>query len=135
METPPYGTVTENPGSLTISPEANGPKFEVKIHAAKSRGISNMQIFCFDWMLPRLCAARRIGPGFLAHDSHLFDGVDERQVAKALQLGAEIAGKIDWQYIVTLNSDALPSSFTLDEAIVPTRLTDATEDGGLFGVR
>ena len=47
-----------------------------------------MQIFCFDMMLMKLCAERGIGPGFLIHDSHLFDGVNERQVAKDIQIGA-----------------------------------------------
>src|SRR5258705_9960023 len=45
--------------------------------------------FCFDLMLTEMNIRRGRGPGFLIHDSHLFDGVDERQVAKALQLGAE----------------------------------------------
>lgn len=125
----------ESPGSLTIRPESNGPKFDVKIHAAKSKGISNMQIFCFDMMIARLCAERKIGPGFLIHDSHLFDGVDERQIAKALVIGADTAKRIGWQYIVTLNSDAVPSEFDPRPYIVQPRLTDATETGGLFGVR
>ncbi|MFN0054288.1 MAG: ABC-three component system protein [Planctomycetales bacterium] len=125
----------ESPGSLTISPESNGPKFDVKIHAAKSKGISNMQIFCFDMMIARLCAERMIGPGFLVHDSHLFDGVDERQISKALVIGAEIARQIGWQYIVTMNSDAVPPEFDPTPNIVQPRLTDATESGGLFGVR
>jgi hypothetical protein len=29
----------------------------------------------------------------------------------------------------------LPKNFDLEQYIVPTRLTDATEDGGLFGIR
>ncbi len=124
----------ENPGSLTISAEESGPKFEVRIHGEKSKGINNMQIFCFDWMLAQLCAARKIGPGFLVHDSHLFDGSDERQVSKALQLGAETAKKINWQYIVTMNSDVLPREFAKDKAIVTPRLLDS-DDGGLFGMR
>ena len=125
----------ESPGFFTISPEENGPRFDVKIHAAKSKGINSMQIFCFDLMLLKLLAERQAGPGFLIHDSHLFDGVDERQVAKALELGAKTVEKHGWQYIVTLNSDALPSGFSRREAVIPTRLTDATEDGGLLGVR
>jgi len=87
----------------------------------------------------RFYAERGIGPGFLFHDSHLFDGVDERQVAKALQLGGEMANQLGFQYIVTMNEDAVPSElptdFDLRQYIVPTRLTDATEDGGLFGIR
>lgn len=125
----------ESPGSLTISPESNGPKFDVNIHAAKSKGISNMQIFCFDLMIARLCAERGVGPGFLVHDSHLFDGVDERQIAKALIIGADTAKRIGWQYIVTMNSDAVPPGFDPTPYIIQPRLTDATETGGLFGVR
>ncbi len=43
-----------------------------------------MQIFSFDMMLIVLCQKRGIGPGYLIHDSHLFDGMDTRQIAKAL---------------------------------------------------
>lgn len=129
----------EAAGSLRISESSNGPKFDVVIHGASSRGISNMQIFCFDMMLMRLCAERGIGPRFLVHDSHLFDGVDERQVGKALQVGAQMAGELGFQYIVTMNSDVvptdLPKDFDLGSYILPVRLTDATEEGGLFGLR
>ncbi len=129
----------EEAGNLTIDASTNGPQFEVTIRGDKSKGISNMQIFCFDMMLMQLCAEKHIGPGFLVHDSHLFDGVDERQVAKALQLGESAARDLNFQYIVTMNSDAvpreLPDGFDLNEYILPVRLTDATEEGGLFGVR
>jgi uncharacterized protein YydD (DUF2326 family) len=129
----------EDAGSLTITPTQNGPEVDIQIHGAKSKGIQNMQIFCFDMMLTRLCAERGRGPGFLIHDSHLFDGVDERQVAKALQIGAKLSDELGFQYIVTLNSDAvpreLPPGFSLRQHLLPVRLTDATEDGGLFGMR
>ena len=127
-------------GSLTISETANGPKFEVHIDSERSAGIKNMQIFCFDLMLTELCVRRGMSPGFLIHDSHLFEGVDERQVAKALQLGAERAESTGFQYIVTLNSDAVPregfsAGFDIRQYFLETRLTDATETGGLFGIR
>ena len=129
----------EEAGSLTIDASPNGPQFNVTIHGQKSKGISNMQIFCFDMMLMRLWAERGMGPGFLVHDSHIFDGVDERQVAKALQIGERTARDLNFQYIVTMNSDAVPHDFPDDfnirEYTLPIRLTDATEDGGLFGVR
>lgn len=129
----------EEAGSLTIDATKNGPQFEVRIHGEKSKGISSMQVFCFDMSIMRICSERGIGPGFLIHDSHLFDGVDERQVGKALQLGAMTAKNYGFQYIVTLNSDAaprdLPRDFSLDDFVLPVRLTDATEDGGLFGIR
>jgi uncharacterized protein YydD (DUF2326 family) len=133
------GALYEKAGSLTIDASLNGPQFEVTIHGQKSKGISNMQIFCFDMMLMRLWAERGMGPGFLVHDSHIFDGVDERQVAKALQIGERTARDLNFQYIVTMNSDAVPherpDNFDLSEYVSPVRLTDATEDGGLFGIR
>jgi uncharacterized protein YydD (DUF2326 family) len=130
----------EKAGSLTISATPNGPTVDVRIDAQRSKGITNMQIFCFDLMLTDLATRRGIGPGFLVHDSHLFDGVDERQVAKALQLGADHAASVGYQYIVTMNSDALPRDgfrlgFDVDSFVLPTKLTDATETGGLFGLR
>jgi uncharacterized protein YydD (DUF2326 family) len=129
----------ENPGNLTISASANGPQFDVTIGGEKSGGINNMQIFCFDLMLMQLCSERHIGPGFLIHDSHLFDGVDERQIAKALQIGERAARDLHFQYIVTMNSDAVPREFSddfnLEDYILPVRLTDANESGGLFGLR
>lgn len=130
----------ETAGSLTIDATANGPSFEVKIEGQRSKGITNMQIFCFDLMLLELSNRRGRSPGFLIHDSHLFDGVDERQVAKALQLGADRATAHGYQYIVTINSDVLPEDgyrpgFNVSSYILDTRLTDATETGGLFGLR
>ena len=104
-----------------------------------------MQIFCFDLMLTEISLSNGHGPGFLIHDSHLFDGVDERQVAKALQLGAERAKAAGFQYAgfqysVTMNSDALPregfrAGFDIRSCIMETKLTDATDTGGLFGLR
>jgi uncharacterized protein YydD (DUF2326 family) len=99
-----------------------------------------MEIFCVDMMLARLGAERGVGPGFLAHDSQLFDGVDARQKAHALEYGAELSGKYGFQYLVTMNSDDLPtdelsSDFGVDRFVLPQRLTDRTADGGLFGIR
>ena len=130
----------EEAGSLTIGATDNGPVFDVSIESQRSKGINNMQIFCFDLMLAELATKRGLGPGFLIHDSHLFDGVDERQVAKALQLGAAHAEKVGFQYIVSMNSDALPEDgfqddFDVWQFVNPTRLNDQEETGGLFGIR
>jgi uncharacterized protein YydD (DUF2326 family) len=130
----------EKAGSLTVRATPNGPTVDIRIEAQRSKGITNMQIFCFDLMLADLTTRRGLGPGFLIHDSHLFDGVDERQVAKALQLGADHSASIGYQYIVTMNSDALPRDgfrpgFDVRKYVLPTKLTDATETGGLFGIR
>jgi len=130
----------EKAGSLTIADTGSGPQFDVHIDGQRSKGITNMQIFCFDLMLTEISLKQGHGPGFLVHDSHLFDGVDERQVAKALQLGAERAEAAGFQYIVTMNSDVLPKegfkpTFKVRDHVLPTKLTDATDTGGLFGLR
>lgn len=129
----------ESAGSMTVDETSNGPIFKFPMQGERSKGIKNMQIFCFDMMLMRLCAKRQMGPGFLIHDSHLFDGVDGRQVISALRLGSEIAQELGFQYIVTMNEDdafkETIGGFDLNDHVLPTRLTDATEDGGLFGIR
>jgi uncharacterized protein YydD (DUF2326 family) len=129
----------EEAGRLEIAESANGPTFEVTIQGGQSHGVRNMQIFCMDMTILRIAAERGIGPGFLIHDSHLFDGVDERQVARALKIGSDVAEELGLQYIVTLNSDALPTSipanFDLPSHYLPVRLTDQHDEGGLFGLR
>ncbi len=129
----------ESAGSMTVEETDNGPIFQFPMQGSRSKGIKNMQIFCFDMMLMRLCAKRGIGPGFLVHDSHLFDGVDGRQVVSALKVGAETASELGFQYIVTMNEDDAfkerTEGFDLKEHVLPVVLTDAREDGGLFGFR
>ena len=129
----------ESAGSMTVEETSNGPVFKFPMQGERSKGIKNMQIFCFDMMLMRLCTKRQIGPRFLIHDSHLFDGVDGRQVISALRLGSEISRELGFQYIVTMNEDdafkETIKGFDLNEYVLPVHLTDATEDGGLFGIR
>jgi len=129
----------ESAGSMTVEETANGPVFKFPMQGSRSKGIKNMQIFCFDMMLMRLCAKRGVGPGFLIHDSHLFDGVDGRQLMSALKVGAETAAELNFQYIVTMNEDdafkEIIAGFDLRNHVLPTVLTDAKEDGGLFGFR
>jgi uncharacterized protein YydD (DUF2326 family) len=126
-------------GRIEFHPTHNGPELRIAIPGDRSRGIGNMEIFCFDMMLEFMCARQKIGPGFLIHDSHLFDGVDARQTARALAVGARLAEEIGFQYIVTLNSDLLAelssADFNIERYLVSQRLTDATDDGGLFGIR
>lgn len=127
------------PGRLVIEVTHSGFKFEVEIERAKSAGIGNMKILCYDLTLAQIWAARPGAPGFLAHDSLIFDGVDERQVAAAIQRAAEVAAKDGFQYICTINSDAVPyqefaQDFGFDDH-VRLRLTDETPDGCLLGMR
>ena len=127
----------ESAGSMLIEETQNGPQLKFPMQGSRSKGIKNMQIFCFDMMLMRLCHQRGIGPGFLVHDSHLFDGVDGRQVIRALRVGAQTAQELGFQYFVTMNEDdafkETETGFDLREYVLPVRLTDATESGGVFG--
>ena len=129
----------EDAGSMYVDETSNGPIFRFEIQGSRSKGIRNMQIFCFDMMLMQLCTQQGIGPGFLIHDSHLFDGVDGRQVIRALRIGAKTADELGFQYIVTLNQDdafkETEEGFDLNDYVLDVRLSDATKTGGLFGTR
>jgi uncharacterized protein YydD (DUF2326 family) len=125
-------------GRFVIEATENGPEFKISIEGDRGGGISSMEIFCFDLTLFRIVAEQFGGPGFLIHDSHLFDGVDERQVARALMLGQQAAKA--GQYIVTMNSDIFDRLPFADDVepesfVLATRLSDETETGGLFGFR
>ena len=127
------------PGTLSINLTKSGYKFAVNIERAGSHGIGNMEIFCYDLMLAQLWAKKDYSPSFLIHDSILFADVDERQVAYAIQLAAKESLTLQFQYICTLNSDTVPyrdfdDSFLFQNYVRQT-LTDATEDGCLFGIR
>jgi uncharacterized protein YydD (DUF2326 family) len=127
------------PGNLIIDITENGFRFDVEIERSDSQGIGNMKVFCYDVMLACLWAQHEPTPGFLVHDSTIFADVDERQVALALELAARRAEEFGFQYICTLNSDAVPwDEFSPGfdfEAHVRRRLTDASEDGSLLGTR
>lgn len=130
-------------GSFEVEATDNGPEFRISIEGDRGGGIASMEIFCLDLALFTLWLEKQSGPGFLVHDSHLFDGVDARQIAVALELGASAAAAspgADAQYIVTLNSDILESlptlaDFDLDGAVITPRLSDEDETTGLFGLR
>jgi len=127
-------------GKFVVKATENGPEFQISIEGDRGGGISKVEIFCFDLALFEVVTARFGGPGFLIHDSHLFDGVDERQIAGALQLGHEATIGKGLQYIVTMNSDIfarLPITEGLDTSslVLKTRISGEGEAGGLFGFR
>jgi uncharacterized protein YydD (DUF2326 family) len=129
----------ETPGELAISASEQGLRFVPSIPSSQSAGVMSMQIFCFDFTMASLCRTRGMGPGFLIHDSHLYEPVDGRQFARALRIGAEYADEIGVQYIVTLNSDELVRAETegaedFRSFVLNPMLSDAPE-GGLFGIR
>ncbi|AEA46896.1 DUF2326 domain-containing protein [Archaeoglobus veneficus] len=96
------------PGMLSIDITESGYKFKVEIKRAKSEGIERMKVFCYDLMLIQLRANQKDKPGFLIHDSTIFNGVDERQVARAMELAAMEAKERGFQYICAINSDSVP---------------------------
>ena len=127
-------------GRFEIAATDRGPEFKISIDGDKGGGIANMEIFCLDIALMKISASMGLGPGFLIHDSHLFDGVDERQISRALELGFKETAKTSFQYIVTMNSDIfsrLPLSQSIDRnsVVLATRLSDQTDTGGVFGFR
>lgn len=131
---------SDRTGGFVVAAEDTGPEFEISIQGDRGGGISQIEIFCLDLALLSLTADSKRGPRFLIHDSHLFDGVDERQVSKALQLGKATADQIGGQYLVTMNSDIfdrlpLPAGFNKNAHVLATRLSDDGEEGGLFGFR
>jgi uncharacterized protein YydD (DUF2326 family) len=132
-------TLYKAPGRLIINVDTTGYKFQVEIERSTSQGVEQMKVFSYDLMLAQLWSEREFGPGFLIHDSTIFDGVDERQVAQALQLAARESELRGFQYICCLNSDLIPKG-DFDEdfdlyAYQRLELTDASEDGGLLGIR
>lgn len=126
------------PGTLSIDFTKTGFKFNVDIERSGSQGIDCMKIFCYDLVLAKLWAKKEEGQIFLIHDSLLFDSVDERQKAAALQLAASESEKEKFQYICTMNSDNVPRNefrdFNFDKYVIKT-FTDASERGGLLGIR
>lgn len=129
------------PGTLVIDVGENGFRFRVDIRRDGSEGIGNMKIFCYDLMLAQLWSERETSPCLLIHDSTIFDGVDERQVALALELADRESRRCGFQYICTFNSDMIPrSEFAADfnlnfDSFVRLILTDDSDEGGLLGIR
>lgn len=129
------------PGYLSVDVDEGGYRFSIAISRAQSQGISRMKVFCYDLTLAQLWSRKERRPGFLVHDSPVFDGVDERQVARALRRALDVSRQFGFQYICTLNSDMVPydefdedTREAFEDAIV-IRLTDATPEGGLLGMR
>lgn len=127
------------PGRLVIDIDDTGYRFNIEIDGDQSEGISKMKIFCYDLMLISFARMRGLGVDFLVHDSTIFDGVDPRQRAHAIELAAEVSRQYEFQYICTLNTDMVPYGDFSDgfdpEYLVRMRLTDTDPSGSLLGFR
>lgn len=134
---------TDREASLLVAPTLKGLlSVSPRISGDASTGVRSVETFMLDMVC--MIAAIKVGraPRILVHDSHLFDAIDGRQVASCLNIGARLAERYGFQYIVTLNSDFLTSvevqsdgAFDAEPYLLSTRLTDETEAGGLFGFR
>ena len=129
----------EQRGNLVIDSKESGPDYRVVLEDGRSQGIGHMGVVAFDLLTSAVLARKASGPRFLVHDSHAFDGVDLRQMANALVLGHQAATENGFQYIVTLNSDVMPTTFPggfyIEDHILDVVLTDQSDLGRLFGVR
>lgn len=134
---------TDREATLLVSPTEKGNLgVKPRISGDASTGVRSVETFMFDIVcLISAIKSQRAGR-LLVHDSHLFDAVDGRQIASCLNIGARLAEQYGFQYVVTLNSDFIDlvesqsdGAFDAEPYILSTRLTDATDDGGLFGFR
>jgi uncharacterized protein YydD (DUF2326 family) len=134
---------TDREASLLVAPTDKGIlKVTPRVSGDASTGVRSVETFMFD-IVCLICAIKSSrAPRILVHDSHLFDAIDGRQIASCLNIAARLAEQHGFQYIVTINSDFLDlveaqsdGAFDAEPYIVSTRLTDATDDGGLFGFR
>lgn len=127
----------EAPGRLVIDIDDTGFKYDVEIDKSGSEGIEKMKIFCFDLMLLQIMSKQNNKLNFLIHDSGLYDGVDSRQRALALEHASKVSSINNAQYICTLNSDMVPredfsEGFDFDEHVRLT-LTDEHPSKRLLG--
>jgi uncharacterized protein YydD (DUF2326 family) len=129
----------KTPGKLVIDIGDSGYSYKVEIERSGSEGIDKMKIFCFDLALLQLQLEKQARIDFLIHDTLMFDAVDPRQRARALERADQVTLAANSQYICTMNSDMIPRSdfsddFDFDQHVRLT-LTDATPAGSLLGIR
>lgn len=131
-----------NPGNLIINISVNGVvkentySFSVEIPRSNSEGVGRMKIFCYDLMLvDKFSQLNMID--FLVHDTTMYDGVDSRQVAHALEHANSKGQESGFQYICFFNTDSIPyedfsESFNLDD-FIRLRLSDKRPEDSLLG--
>lgn len=134
---------TDRDATLLVAPTDKGIlKVTPQVSGDASTGVRSVETFMFDTTCLIAAIKNSRAPRILVHDSHLFDAIDGRQIASCLNIGARLAEQHSFQYIVTLNSDFIDlveaqsdGAFDAEPYIMSTRLTDETDEGGLFGFR
>jgi uncharacterized protein YydD (DUF2326 family) len=79
---------------------------EARIEDDSSDGVNEVRMFCFDFLL-LICRKSKIK--FIAHDSRLFANMDPRQRETLFRIVSETCPKENFQYICSINEDALLS--------------------------
>lgn len=124
-------------GNFAINIKDSGIKFATKIQGGKGDGVSKMIIFCFDLMLIAIQSKLGRGIDFLFHDSIIYDGVDPRQRAFAIEQAHNICEELGVQYIFSLNDNQIPKEDFSDGfdvyKFMRLRLTDK-KGGSLLGI-
>ncbi|MBU1044196.1 MAG: DUF2326 domain-containing protein [Candidatus Omnitrophica bacterium] len=124
----------------------NSLRFDItaKIQGDTGDGISEVKIFCFDWLL--LKCQRNHNMRFIFHDGRLLADMDPRQRATLFKLAFENTHSEDGnlQYIISANQDTLDSikaELTPEEyqAIIQKNiileLTDKSHETKLLGIQ
>lgn len=128
------------PADLVVDVGEAGYQFRVALPRQGSHGVGKVGVFAYDVAVTNEWTRKGQGVGFLAHDSIIFDGVDERQIASGIRRAMEFAEELDFQYVLTINSDDLPVAQLGDynvsvKDVTVLTLTDAEPSGGLLGIR
>ena len=114
---------------------------EARIEDDSSDGVNEVRMFCFDFLL-LICRKSKIK--FIAHDSRLFANMDPRQRETLFRIVSETCPKENFQYICSINEDALLSfqslmSNTEYEEIVTNNiileLNDDSPESKLLGIQ
>lgn len=114
---------------------------DARIEDDSSDGVNEVRMFCFDLLL-LICKISKIR--FIAHDSRLFANMDPRQHETLFRIVFETCPKEGFQYICSINEDALLSfqplmSDTEYEEIVTNsiilELNDDSPESKLLGIQ
>jgi uncharacterized protein YydD (DUF2326 family) len=124
---------------LTIEATKSGLKPTLHVHGRRATSVRGLLTVCWDLYIMESLSRRGTGPGFLIHDSELFDSADRDQRASVLKMGEEASRQWGFQYIVTVNSDQLENTIwatpeARERNWLRVSLTGSEGGGGLFGI-
>lgn len=117
-------------------------KLDVRVENDSSDGINEVRIFCYDLAILTLRQGHKVD--FVFHDSRLYANMDVRQRAVLFRTAYEVANKLGYQYIATLNPDTISgmdSEFTAEEMTsiirenIVLELKDDSPTSKLLGVQ